>query len=128
MGNTHFHIIKAKRNEEFYESYNLDKSQFNEWAIVVLFYASMHYVDAVLYQDTSLPQEMRNPIDHKKRDIAIARCSKLDPIAPIYKNLRDRCREARYYKICFPNDYLGKFVTRLFKPTKDYLRKSLGLT
>jgi len=127
MDNTHFHINKAERNEQFYQAYGLGSSEFNEWAIVVLFYVSMHYVDAVLYQDTSLPPKMRNPRDHKVRHAAISQCSKLTRIAPMYANLRDRCWEARYQIISFPSDYLAKFESRVFGPTKVYLRKTLGL-
>jgi hypothetical protein len=127
VGDTHFHVNKAERNEQFYQVHNLSTSNFNEWAIVVLFYASMHYVDAVLCQDTSLSPRMRDPDDHKVRNLAVSQCSKLNPIAPMYINLRDRCWEARYYKISFPSNYLGKLENRVFKPTRTYLRKTLGL-
>lgn len=127
MGDAHFHVRKAERNEQFYQTHNLSTSDFNEWAIVVLFYVSMHYVDAVLYEDTSLPPNMRNPKDHKLRNIAVSQCLALNQIAPIYSNLRDRCWEARYHKISFPSNYLAKFESRLFEPTKTYLRKTLGL-
>jgi len=127
VGDTNFHVNKAERNEQFYQAHDLGTSDFNEWAIVVLFYASMHYVDAVLYQDTSLPLKMRNPKDHKVRNIAISQCSQLNPIAPMYVDLRDRCWQARYHIISFPSNYLAKFESRVFKPTRTYLRKALGL-
>ena len=126
MGNTLFHINKAERNEQFYQAHGLDRPQFSEWAIVVLFYVSMHYVDAVLYQDTSLTPNMRNPQDHKVRNTAVSQCSELAPIAPMYINLRDRW-EARYHKISFPANYLANFKSRIFEPTKAYLRRTLGL-
>lgn len=46
-----FHISKAKRNERFYRKHDLEKSTFNEWAVVTLFYSSLHYIDAVLSLD-----------------------------------------------------------------------------
>ena len=128
MGDTQFHVNKAERNEEFYHSCGLEKSRFNEWCVVVLFYVSMHYVDAVLYQDTSLSGNMRNPKSHRIREVAVSKCSKLDQVAITYTNLRDRCWEARYYKICFPDNFLYNFTTRVFTPTRAYLRKTLGLT
>jgi len=127
VGDKSFHVNKAERNEQFYRAHNLCASDFNEWAIVVLFYASMHYVDAVLCQDTSLPLTMRNPTDHRTRNAAVSRCSQLGPVAPMYADIRDRCWEARYHIITFPGNYLGKFENRVFKPTRAYLRKTLGL-
>jgi hypothetical protein len=127
MGDKHFHIAKAERNEKFYQTYELNKSQFNEWAVVVLFYVSMHYIDAVLYQDTLLSNKMRNPKNHKTRNSAISQCSKLAQIYPMYSSLRDRCWEARYHKINFPDDYFINFATRVFEPTRVYLRRTLEL-
>jgi len=127
VGDTQFHVTKAERNEEFYHSCGLEKSRFNEWCIVVLFYVSMHYVDAVLYQDTSLPGNMRNPKNHRVRKVAVSQCSKLGQVAIMYSNLRDRCWEARYHKICFPDNFLHKFTTFIFTPTRTYLRNTLGL-
>lgn len=128
MSNTQFHVTKAERNEEFYRSCDLEKSKFNEWCIVVLFYVSMHYVDAVLYQDASLPKNMQNPKDHKVRNRAVSQCTELGQVAIMYSNLRDRCWEARYHKMCFPDNYIHNFKARVFEPTRAYLRKTLGLT
>ena len=128
VSDTKFHITKAERNEEFYHSCGLEKSRFNEWCVVVLFYVAMHYIDAVLFQDASLTKNMQNPKDHKVRTVAVSQCAKLNHVATMYSNLRDRCWEARYHKICFPDGYLHNFTTRVFEPTRTYLRKTLGLT
>jgi len=128
MGDKRFHINKAQRNEEFYSSCGLQKSKFNEWCIVVLFYTSMHYIDAVLCQDTSLSKKMRDPNDHRTRNVAVSQCSELGQVTSMYAILRDRSREARYNTICFPNSYLHNFITLVFEPTRAYLRKTLGLT
>jgi len=128
MPNTQFHISKAERNEDFYQTYNLDISKFNEWAVVVLFYILLHYVDAVLRQDASLPKELRDPMNHPTRNTAISQCSALTPISSMYINLYNRSREARYGKIHFPNSYLSGLTTFSFKPVQDHLRKYLGLS
>lgn len=128
MSDEKFHISKAERNEDFYQTYNLDISKFNEWAVVVLFYILLHYVDAVLRQDTSLPKELRDPINHPTRNMAISKCSTLAPISSMYINLYNRSREARYRKIHFPNSYLHGLTTFSFKPVQDHLRKCLGLS
>lgn len=128
MPSAQFHIEKARRNEEFYTSHKLETSGFNDWAIVVLFYTLMHYVDAVLKQDTSLSSGLRDPIGHPDRKIAIAKCSELDQIANNYLVLYDRSREARYYCHNFPDDYFNKLVSLVFKPAHEYLIKCLNLS
>lgn len=127
MPNAQFHISKAERNEEFYQSCELDSSKFNEWAIVLLFYISMHYVDAVLSQDTTLSQELRDPENHFTRNRAISQCPGLSPIASMYLNLYHRSKDARYRIIHFPNGYLSRLKTISFEPVQGYLRKYLGL-
>ena len=127
MPNAQYHISKAERNEDFYQKPNLDTSPFNEWAVVVLFYISMHYIDAVLGRDTQLNKVLRDPQTHFTRKAAISKCSDLAPIASMYLNLYDRSRDARYNKICFPSSYLHRLETFSSKPVRNYLRKKLGL-
>jgi len=122
-----FHISKAKRNERFYRKYDLHTSTFNEWAVIVLFYASMHYVDAVLSQDTSLSEELRDPEDHYTRKRAVSQCRNLVPIVVDYLTLYDRSRDARYRQTCFPEGYLHN-LTSLFERVQGHLRKCLGLS
>lgn len=125
-----FHISKAERNESFYNTHKmdtLDSTTFNEWSVVVLFYILMHYIDAILSQDTSLDDNLRDPIDHATRNKALSQCSGLTSISSMYLNLYNRSRDARYTRICFPNDYLNKLETISFKPVRQYLRNQLGL-
>lgn len=128
MSDEHFHISKAERNEDFYRSYKLLSSKFNEWAIVVLFYSAMHYVDAVLSRDTTLPDEWRDPQNHKVRNFAISQCSELDAVASKYLVLFDRGWDARYRKISFPDNFVETTVSTFFEPTKRHIRKCLGLS
>ena len=127
-----FHILKAERNEEFYRKYDMssmDAATFNEWAVVVLFYTSLHYIDAILSQDDSLPDDLRDPADHRTRNRALSRCSRLSVIIKtIYLNMYQRSRDARYRIICFPNDFICKFETYSFKPLREHIRRQLGLS
>lgn len=123
-----FHISKAKRNERFYRKHDLNTSTFNEWAVVVLFYASLHYVDAVLSQDISLSDELRDPGDHLTRRKAILRCANLLPILRYYLELYDRSRDARYRRTSFPEGSLHNIKTSLFEPVQSHLRKCLGIS
>lgn len=122
-----FHIVKAERNEECYRANSLGASKFNEWGVVLLFYISVHYVDAVLSQDILLADGLRDPEDHFTRIEALSKCSNLTPIKSMYLNLYNRSRDARYRRICFPDDFLGKLEIVSFKPVRKYLRKYLRL-
>lgn len=126
-----FHIFKAERNEAFYKKHNManmDSATFNEWAVIVLFYISMHYIDAILSQDASLSEDLRDPTDHYTRNQAITRCSSLTSVGSMYLNLYHRSKDARYNKICFPNNYVYKLQKISFNPVREYVRKQLGLS
>lgn len=122
-----FHKSKAKRNERFYRKYDLDNSTFNEWAVVVLFYSTVHYVDAVLSKDNSLSDDFRQPKDHYTRKIAVSKCAALLPISAKYLQLETRSREARYDQTSFPDTALSNIKDNLFIPIQNYIRKHLGI-
>jgi hypothetical protein len=124
--NPDFHISKAERNESFYNSLNLESCDFNEWAVIVLFYVILHYVDAVLSQDGMLGNDLREPENHYVRNRAVSQCSLLSPIARNYYTLYNRSMEARYEKFCFSDGYLQKLKENIYAPTHKYLRKQLG--
>lgn len=123
-----FHISKAKRNERFYRKYDLDNSTFNEWAVVTLFYSSLHYVDAVLSQDSSLPDDLRDPRDHDKRRDAVFKCKVLLPIVNRYLQISERSWQARYNQTFFREGILNDTKTNLFKPIQNHVRTHLGIS
>ncbi len=124
---TKFHIDKAERNEQFFQSNNLRTSQFNEWGVTVLFYAAMHYVDAVLAKESGLPPKWRQPINHPERNTGVSKSTTLGLIYNNYKNLYDRSIDARYNRITFPPGFLNNLETTLFEPVKLCVRTALGL-
>lgn len=128
MASKTFHINKAERNEQFYQSHNLRVSLFAEWAVVVLFYTAMHYVDAVLAQEVGLSPQFRQPHAHTDRNAGVAKSSTLRPVASMYMNLYHRSRDARYTQISFPNHLLGQLEAQSFEPVRCYLRAALGLS
>lgn len=123
-----FHISKAKRNERFYRKHDLDKSTFNEWAVVTLFYSSLHYIDAVLSLDTDLPDKLRDPGNHRDRRDAMLQCKALLPIASKYLQLSERGWQARYNQTFFREGILNDTKTNLFEPIQNHVRKHLGIS
>lgn len=128
MSTTSFHIDKAERNEQFYSSHNLRVSPYNEWAVVVLFYVAVHYVDAVLAQDGQLDARLRHPRNHPDRNVGVAKSGTLMPIAIRYMNLYDRSRDARYNRISFPAHFLRNLEAQSFAPVRGHVRTALGLS
>ena len=55
------HIAQAEKNERLYE--NLIGTEFNDWAIVSLFYAALHYADAYFAQRVGV-----SPSNHSARN------------------------------------------------------------
>ncbi len=127
MGSTKFHIDKAERNEQFFQSNNLRTSSFNEWGVTVLFYSAMHYVDAVLAQETALPLHYHHPKKHPYRNTGVAKSLTLASVYNDYRALHDRSIDARYNRISFPPNFLSNLETARFEPVKRCVRKALGL-
>jgi len=128
MGQQSFHIGKAGRNKKFYDDYKLESCAFDEWAVVVLFYITVHYVDAVLSQDTSLPSYLKHPMSHVDRRKGVAQCTNLAPIALFYSNLEARSRDARYTELNFKPGYVTKLESTCYQPMKQYFAKTLKLS
>lgn len=127
MGDTNFHIKKAERNEQFFQSNNLRASKFDEWGVVVLFYSAVHYVDAVLARETRLPPEWQHPQEHWERNTGVAQSLTLGDIYKDYKLLYDRSLDARYKCISFKAGVLNNLETTCFEPVKCCVRTFLKL-
>ncbi|MBM4041274.1 MAG: hypothetical protein FJ290_22455 [Planctomycetes bacterium] len=81
------HLAQAKANKAFYEEL-LDRPEYHDWALTVLFYAALHYVDAFLYPS--------DPPDHSTRNKLISRSPTLRSLYRKYRRLQDRSQDARY--------------------------------
>jgi len=127
MGDDSFHCDKATRNSDFFVSANLDSTPFPEWAVVVLFYECLHYIDAILWKDTSLSADLRNPCDHWHRKEALRNCAQLSTVAPFYLSLYDRSRDSRYTKPQISASEYNKIKIRTAEPLRVKLKGLLGI-
>lgn len=84
------HLLRAKQNEALAESLRKDNGCNIDWAIVMLFYSALHYVDAYL------AGKQAHPVDHKHRDDEIERNGAISDIFGDYRRLKDLSRAARY--------------------------------
>jgi hypothetical protein len=95
----HEHVAKAKHDEEFVNSLDVSTTPYLDWAITALFYAALHYVEA--YFATM----KRHSPDHRTRDSAIRRDSRIGGLYNDYSELKNFSINARYYMTTFtPRD------------------------
>lgn len=95
MPNVADHLLQARHNEAFYQL--TDRNVYSDWAMIVLFYAALQYVDALLAR-----HGMIDPGGHDVRDQEVHGRRELQPILRHYFRLKNRSRNARYYCARFP--------------------------
>lgn len=110
------HLDQARHNARFYAT--VDKSAFKDWAITVLFYIGLHYIDAFLAQKRNL-----HPPIHKTRDNLVATVAELRPIAINYFALKNGSFNARYMP---PTRFTDKNVDDLENQHLARIKAELG--
>lgn len=115
------HIAQAEKNERLYES--LIGTEFNDWAVVSLFYAALHYVDAYFVQRAGV-----SPSNHSTRNILVSMTTELAGIEIHYRELYARSLDARYEIIVMPEDEIIKEKTERFDSIRAHIRALLGLS
>jgi uncharacterized protein (UPF0332 family) len=108
------HLNRAAENELLARSLDFEKGVEVDWAIVMLFYSAVHYIDSVL------AVKNRHPKDHTSRDSAIENHGTLSAVYNDYRRLKDGSREARYE---IPNYHKSQFpqFDRRFNKIKNFI-------
>lgn len=114
MPNRADHLARATENEELAGSLNLDKACQVDWAITILFYAALQYVDAFLAGKNFHPRS------HDSRDTEIGNNGSLNPIYADYRKLKDKSRAARYEVPNFHRNQLPQ-VEQQFQSIKSHV-------
>lgn len=126
------HQQQATRNEELFRSFDLNDTPYLDWAVISLFYASLHWVDAYLADITSTIGDQKphrtgghHPGGHKQRYRKVLSSPDLFPIRHEYKELWDRCDEARYN--CFPLTpaFVNNLATNQYQAIKNRIQPLL---
>ena len=114
------HIAKAEANELL--AHTLQVS-YPDWALTVLFYSALHWVDAVL---DGLNGASVHPQRHRDRHSFIAQDPQLRVFEPEYSSLWNMSENARYYcELFFPDD-VGFVLTARFDPVKSECKRLLA--
>lgn len=65
MGARHWHLERAKHNKKASESMG---SEFEDWAVIALFYSALHYVQSSLADEPDLLKDERHPRKHSSNE------------------------------------------------------------
>jgi hypothetical protein len=112
------HIAKAEGNSTLALSMALDSQPKIDWALVILFYAAMHYVEAYL---ATVGQHLRS---HTTRDKFVGRDARLRRIYSEYQDLKYYGYNARYEMQEFTASDVTD-ATASFAAVKTYIKTLL---
>ena len=111
------HLDQAERNEQFATTISNLDPRFTEWEITALFYASLHYMNALL---SYLGYEAKN---HHERRILIARHTN---VSSPYDNLFQHSLDARYELIEHTPEDVERLKSEDFLMVKGEVMSLLG--
>jgi hypothetical protein len=103
------HLERAQENEDLANTLDLERGVEVDWAIIMLFYSALHYIDSVL------AIKNRHPKNHGARDSDVENHGTLNPIYNDYRRLKDASREARYSIPNFHKTQFPQFEKRFQK-------------
>lgn len=101
MGVRIWHVKRAEYHKSVAEHLRND-TQFEDWALVALYYSALHFVDSVLADDPDLPKDERNPRKHSGTDPGRRGRSQLvrdrfpQAQRKAYRSLEELSRRTRY--------------------------------
>jgi hypothetical protein len=110
------HLARAKRNLQFAQAFDLDKTPYLDWVVTAYFYSALHLVDALLYFRDHI-----DPPNHEERRDYVRTKDYLRAINHPYKELKDRSEDARYRIIPFTKAQVEKDVIPLYRKIEAYI-------
>lgn len=113
------HIKKAERNEAF-AFFLAEKTKYLDWAITILFYSALHYIDAVL------AVSLADPEDHKERKAQMSVNDTTKRVYQEYRTLETASWNSRYFAMPIESDDWNK-VKPEFDTLRGHIRSRLGL-
>lgn len=113
------HLAQAEHNERFFGTIGLDRD--GDWAMTVLFYTALQYIDAYLASMGEL-----DPGGHDIRDRLISGTPQLRRLLSDYDALKSRSRTARYYAGRFTRKQVEDARDGPFTRIRNHIRMCLG--
>ena len=114
------HKRLAEHNRQFLDWLDLDVTQYLDWAVTVIFYTALHFVEWLLatkglHSDT-----------HDNRHQAMGRVSELRPIYPDYRELETQSRRSRYEGAQFSRDVVKSQLVPKLEKIEPHIRASVS--
>jgi len=114
-----YHLAKAKYNVEVSKHLN-EETAFIDWAVTALFYSALHFVDAFLDGEDSLPKDERHPRKHsansgsgnggRGRNQLVG--ALMGPVQKQYRSLEEASRRSRYDMQILGKDAYDRLVVQ----------------
>lgn len=112
------HITKARHNEHFFLSFDIDTTPFLDWVVNGVFYAATHYLDSYF------ANKGKHPSDHRTRnDLIWAEPNLGRSFFHLYRPLKDDSEEGRYNMRTFTPDEIRRDVMPLLNNIKTHLKR-----
>lgn len=116
MPNQDEHIKKAKHNESFYLSLEIDKTPYKDWVVTGIFYTALHLIDAYLAAKNI------HSFSHGMRDDWVKKNRELDQIWLDYRDLKEFRMKASYKIYEFSSEEVKQDVLPLLSSIRNGLR------
>lgn len=113
------HLKKAKHNEAFFISFDIDKTLYLDWVVNGIFYSALHYIEAYL------ATQDKHSDSHFSRNIFIEEDTRLGRrfYRDMYRSLHDDSNDARYNMRDFTPDEIKRHIIPQYEDIKQYLQQ-----
>jgi len=112
------HVGKARHNEQFFSSFDINTTPFLDWVVNGIFYSALHYLDSYF------ANKGKHPGDHQKRIRLIWAERDLGrSFFRLYRPLKDDSEEGRYNMRTFAPDEIRLYMIPLLNNIKAHLKR-----
>ena len=106
------HLTKAEHNEKFFHSLDISSTDFKDWIVTGIFYATIHYYEAYF------AKQNKHSASHNVTDEWIQEDQKISHTYDDYRELKQLRREASYREKRFTSDEIKDFILPKFHNIK----------
>lgn len=116
------HLKKAQHNENFYLSFDVEKTPYKDWVVVGVFYTALHFIDSYFALNN------KHPFAHGMRDDWVRNDWRLSKIWLDYRDLKEYRQKASYKVYEFSVQEIKNDIFPLLDSIKNYLQKLASFT
>jgi len=113
------HRRQAEHKKQFLDWLDPDVIPYLDWAVTVMFYTALHFVEWLL-----ATQGLHSNA-HDNRHQAMGRVSELRPIYPDYRELETPSRRSRYEGAQFSRDVVKSQLVPKLEKIESHIRASV---